>query len=225
MPLALDYSQWWRTWSLTESVVFTSIATGTNTPPQQALAVSHALRGQPSVKERAPTGGVYQGSDLLWCLPGALLGGQRPKPGDTVKDQDANGAVTWTVLNQDYDQIDQVWQLYCVNLQLHFQLYESCTFKSPTNAQDAAGSRVPTFAQSGSAVNCRFQLTGEDQAAERGKILWKKTYDLFLAEEVSGLTHEWQCLDSSGEVYEVISVRNRSRIDELSVVTLNLHGD
>ncbi|MCC6419280.1 MAG: hypothetical protein IT429_13680 [Gemmataceae bacterium] len=233
MPLNLSYENDWQYWDATEKVVFTSITTGSNAPPQQSLTVAKALRGQPSFKERAPSNGVYTGSDLTWLLPGALLAGKRPKPGDTIKDQlPGTAQTTYTVLNPQHDQLDDVWQCYTVALSLHYQLKDTCTFwkhNSAATQQDAAGSRVPSFTQdttvgASGTVDCRFQLVGESPVEGRGKRLHRCEYKVYLAEEVD-LTGEWQIRDSSSNVYQVVSYAGRQTIDSLSEVTCERFGD
>lgn len=233
MPLNLSYENDWQYWDFPERVTFTSIATGTNSPPQQSLTVAKAVRGQPSIKERAPSNGVYTGADLTWLLPGALLAGKRPKPGDTIRDQlPGNAQTTYTVLNPQHEQIDDVWQCYCVALALHYQLRQTCTFWRHTPAatqQDAAGSRVPSFTQDTSVgasgtVDCRFQLVGESPVDARGKRLHRYEYKVYLAEEID-LTPEWQIRDADGNVYQVVSYAGRQTIDSLSEVTCERFGD
>ncbi len=226
MPLAIDYSADWQYWDFTESVTFTSTATGTNSPPQQSLTVAKALRGQPSFKERAPSGGAYQGSDVQFLLPGALLAGKCPKPGDTIKDQRST-QTTYTILSVEHDGLDDVSQCYAVAFSIHHQLRETCTFwrHDPTRTQqDAAGSRVPAFVQVGDAVDCRFQLVGESPVEGRGKRLHRYEYKVYLAEEVD-LTPEWQCRDADSNVYQVVSYEGRQSITDLSVVTCERFGD
>lgn len=227
MPLNLDYSGDWQYWDFTEPVTFTSIATGTNSPPQQVLTVSKALRGQPSFKERAPSGGAYSSADLTWLLPAALLAGKAVKVGDTIRDQQP-AQTTWTVIGPlDFDQVDQVYQAYTVALSIHHQLASAVTFwrHDPTRSQqDAAGSRVPVFVQVGDAADCRFQLESETVEEGRGKRLWKKTYKVYLAAEVD-LNSEWQLRDTDGAIYQVVDYTGRASITDLSVVTCERFGD
>jgi hypothetical protein len=179
------------------------------------------MRVDPTTRERAPTGGVYAAADTKWLLPGPLLGTVRPKPADTILDGDG---VTWTILAPEFDKSDRVWSCYSIALAIVHALADSVTLWRRTNAQDAAMSRVPTFAQVGSAVDARIQLTAETETQERGKALWKKTYDIYLASELDA-TAEDQVRDAAGNVYQVESIRNRERIDELSVITCTRNPD
>lgn len=231
MPLTLNSSRDWAYWDLTEVVTFTSVTTGTNSPPQQSLTVAKALRGQPSFKERAPSGGAYQGSDVQFLLPGSLLAGKRPKPGDTIKDQRST-QTTYTILSVEHDALDDVYQCYTVALSIHHALRDTCTFWKHDTArsqQDAAGSRVPVFTQdttvgASGTVDCRFQLVGESPVDARGKRLHRYEYKVYLAEEID-LTPEWQIRDSSSNVYQVVSYAGRQTIDSLSEVTVERFGD
>jgi hypothetical protein len=213
MALDLDFSEDYLVWDKTETV---TLRTQTDPGFYEQLWDLTALRGQPSQKERAPTAGVYTGFDLLWCVPGRLLPVDVvPRPADIVRD----GTETdWTVLSLDHDRLDDVWQLYSVNLVLAHGLKDTVTVWAPGTSQDAAGSRKPSFSASSGSYAARIQLVNEEPTEERGKRLHKRSYEIYLAAEVAGLTHEWQIRDAAGTVYQVTRYRNRSRIDELSVV-------
>ncbi len=232
MTLEMDYSADFADWDLAEPVAVASVGTALDGAPAAQSFVT-ALRAQPSVKERAPTGGVYAGSDLTWLLPAPLLLGLVPKPGDTITEQQpADRTVpgpapelTWTILTLGFDQLDRLWSCYAVNLVLAYQLRSAATFFRPVTNQDAAGSRKPSFFRLPADIPCRFQLTSEDVTQERGKRLWVGMYDVYLASEVTGITSEWQVRDPDDHVYEVLGTRNRQRIDELSLVQCRRTGD
>lgn len=214
----LDYSLDYLLWDFPEAATLTSVRDGQDL----TAAVTHALRGQPSIKERAPTGGVYTGTDLLWLLPGVLLGGLTPKPGDTVTDA---AGVIWTILQPEYDQLDQMWQCYAVALAIAHDLRDRVTLWKPATEQDAAGSRSSDHVQVGPERSARVQLVSEAPAEGRGKKLWVRTWRVYLAAEAGRVTHEWQVRDADGVIYEPSAVENRSRIDELSVIVCVTEGD
>lgn len=226
MPLSLDFSADYLLWDFAEAVTVTSVGTaaaGGNWP----LLVSHALRGQPTFKQRAPSGGAYVGADCRWLLPDALLAGRAAKAGDLIRDHQTP-SVTWTVIDPGFEQLDRTWDLYCLSLSIHHRLRDRCTAwrHNPSRpAQDAAGSRLLSPEQAGDAIDCRFQLVSEAPVEGRGKRLWRSEWRVYLSEEIDGLTHEWQLRDAGGNVYQVLGVENRQRLDEVPVVTAERFGD
>lgn len=219
MAIPLDWSADYLSWDFQERVTFTSAAAGGRA--EVSFPVEPTLRGQPTAKERAPTGGAYAGSDLQWLLPFPMLRGNAVKPADTVTA--ADGTV-YTVLQPGYDQLDQVWDCYSVALSIAHQLADRLTVWAPANAQDRAGSRVATYAQTYGPTDARFQLVDESQEEARGKQLWRRTYEAYVAAEVE-LTNECQVRDGDGNVYQVTGYKNRGRIDELSVISCVRYGD
>ncbi len=225
MPLELDYSNDYLLWDFTEAITLTRVSVVSGEDEWENVPIEYALRGQPAMKERAPTAGRYTGADLLWLIPAAILETDVdiPKPADVIV-ADAEPDTNWTILHRDYDQLDRVYQCYAVNLAIAEQLYERVTLWKPVNAQDATGSRLPTFYNHGPSIAARVQLESEEPTEERGKRLWVRKYSVYLEMEVVGVTHEWQLRRADGTILDVTGYRNRGRIDELPVVSCSSEG-
>ncbi len=209
MTLAMDFSADYVLWDLAEAVTFTASATAGNTN----VSVATALRAQPEERERAPSGGVYAGFDLTWYLPGPLLSGHSPKPGDLVTD---GSSVPYTVLKTNYDQLDKVWVLYTVDLILANDLRDTVDIYGPTDGQDAGGARVPSFAPVYSSLAARVQEVQGEVATERGKHGTRQRFDVFLTTRVSVTIHHQ--VRKGATIYSVTGWRNPDRIDELMVL-------
>lgn len=213
MALALDCSTDYATvYDFPESVTLGVRQAG---DAYGAVQVAKAFRGQPSVKERAPSRGVYQGADLLWLLPARELSGAVPKPSDVVTD---GQGVEWTLLTADYDQLDRVYACYSLNLVVHLGLYDAVNLYRPTATQDAAGSYVFSAVPAYTGLVARVQEQQGEFAEGREVRGTTRTYEIYLARNVT-VTTDYYAEDRSGNRYDVLSWRNRERLDEAMVLT------
>lgn len=213
MTLSLDFSSDYLLWDLTEAVTFRS----KRRLGEVSQAVSVALRGQPSRKERAPTNGVYSGYDLNWLLPGVLLGTVVPKPGDRI--EDAAGTY-WTILSQDYDQLDKVYACYTINLTLAFDLRDTISIYGPDTSQairDNAGSYKPAFKVIHQGKAARVQESNAGFTEERGRRGDLLSFEIYLEDNLA-LQSDYYVQDEAGNIYDITGWRNKERIDDLMVV-------
>lgn len=183
------------------------------------VIVVNALRRAPQYIEQAPSRGVYVAAKLNWLLPGLQLSGYRPSPADTLID--GNNTV-WTILAAFPLAAEQVWRVETIDLTLAFGLYDVAALLRPTNVQDAAGSRVPTFAAVYQGVPARFQLVTADVKDERGLRFTGRHYQVYVLSQLDLLIED-RLADQAGNVYEVKGWHNPQRIDELQVIDAELH--
>lgn len=218
MPLTMDFSADYELWDFTEAVTLRRRS-------KTAVAdrpVATALRAQPSQRERAPSNGIYAGTDLAWHLPGPLLSSAHPpRPGDQVLDA---AEIVWTILSLDFDQADQVWRLYTLDLTLFHGLRDSGTFYGPdpsADNKDSAGSYVPAPIAVHSEVVCRLQELDTQPVEERGRRGELKRFVLYLAEDLD-LQADYYFEDAEGRKFDVVSWRNKESIADVQTVDLEL---
>jgi hypothetical protein len=221
--LTIDLENAYRYWPNREYICLISNRTASDSGGDVLECMVEAKRFELDFKELAVGGGAYVGEDIVWLVPAALLPPDFTiKPSDQAKDGEGS---TWDVLNVSYEALESAWALICRDPVIVHHLRDTFTVWSPTNTQDAAGARTPTFADSGTTYNGRFQLVRESPFDGRGKRLVKRDYQLFTAVEISGLTHEYQIKDASSNVYEVVSYTNRAKLGELSMIECVRYGD
>jgi len=229
MPLPMNFSGDFALWDFTES--------GTFTPghrpgsPAVPYAIATALRAQVNDREKSPSGGVYQGFEVNWFLPGPLLaaaGAPNPQPADVWTD--AQG-VLWTVLVANYDRADQVWQLGTVDLVLANNLRDTVDVQRPTLSYDAAGGVVrhwpdgnaPGVTPGGqtvyAAVPARVQPLTQEVVDERGLRAFRGNYAVILGQQLDLVREDrLKVTLSSGTAYlDVRGTHDPQRIDELPV--------
>lgn len=221
--LTIDLDNAYTLWPNREEVCYTSNRTASDAGGDVLECFLQAKRFELDFKELASGFGAYVGEDIVWLVPHALLPtGVTPKIGDQIKD--STGA-TWDVLGESHEALESAWGLICRDPVIVHHLRDTFTVWTPTNTQDAAGARTPSFANSGTTYNGRFQLQSEAPFDGRGKRLLRRDYQLFTASEISGLTHEYQIQDASSNVYEVTRYTNRAKLGELSVIECVRYGD
>lgn len=209
-------------WPNRETVAFTSNRTASDAGGDVLTTQLQAKRFELDFRELAVGGGTYAAEDIIWLIPATLLpAGIEPKMSDTIRDAANN---TWDVLNVSYEALESAYACISRDAVIVHNLRDVVTLWAPTNAQDTSAARVPTFAQSGSDINARIQLVSETFREERGKRLNVKTYEIFVATELT-LTHEYQIRDASSNVYQIIDYTNRARLGELSMIRAERFGD
>lgn len=214
MALTVDFSgDYDDVWDKTEAITYRS----KNRFIYSNTSVTKALRAQPTERERAPTGGVYTGFDLIWVISDTLLT-STPKPGDLVKD---SSELEWTVLTAEYDQLDQVWNLTTVDLSLANDLKDKIDIYQPDSTVDTAGAYNPTFTTKYASLNCRIQEISGSESEQRGLRGTLKRYEIYLAKQVEVSTR-FYAQDSEGNKYDIVSWSNPDRIDELQVLSCEL---
>ncbi len=207
-------------WDNTEPVTYTS----TRKTGSMAASIAIARKRSVTLKEQAVSGGVYQGSDIVFLLPGKLLSpslGQL-KEADVVTDRDG---IAWTVLSAQGQRRGlkgyAVWRLTCRALAIVYDLRDLATFERYMGVLDPAGIEVKAWrpVPNGAGVSCRVQRISDQQAEERGIRGNEVLYEIYLAAELDLTVKDrvnWPA--ALGGYLEVRSIKNRQRIDELSVV-------
>jgi hypothetical protein len=193
-----------------ETVTFSNVtraATFTQT-------VASAWRTAVSNVERLASSGVYTSYDSLFRLPFDTMGTATPKPADLITTSDGT---IFTILTVDKYKFGGSWKCVARNLSLAYDLRDLVTILNGVTTIAADGSKVTTHTTASSNVPARIQPITVSQVDERGKRGFQKQYEVTL-----GIQYDFNdddlIQDADGLKYEVISWRNKSRIDELQTV-------
>lgn len=212
MTVSIDHSDDWQVWDGLETVTYASTRTATGAGGNAyAIVTAAALRADTQQSETEPSGGRYAKGRLVWDLPASYLPGIECKPGDTLTDARND---TWTVLESRWQVQGTIYRLETINLAVAYDLRELVSITRPTNTQDAAGGRVPTFAAVYSGVQARIQETTADVTDGMGRRQARRTYQVFIGSRPTLLIED-RLVDSAGVVYEITGWHAPDRIDQL----------
>ena len=209
MPLTLDLSADYAVFDNLEAITYTAVKNAGNVTASIPKALKRAL----NFKELAASGGVYTSKDGKFIVPTTLLTAASivPKPADLITDGDG---VVWTVLEANTQVFDTVAHCVVRAMAIAYDLRDLVTIKRPTNSQDAAAGRMPTFADLYTSLACRIQEQDGSEQVERGKRLTRKTYTIFLGQQVSVETTD-RVMDADSNIYEIKAWRNPDQIGQL----------
>lgn len=189
---------------------------------------ANALRRQPSIKERAPSNGAYQGADLNWCIPSVnLVGTGDLKPGDRVVEEDGT---EWVALTVEHATFRSFWRLYTINLCIHHDLRDLVEIQEPTITYDAAGGPVrlwPDGATPGGRVSyaalaAKVQKLEDTVVEERGLHGFNGSHAIYLSQEVA-ITKQAR-VKFEGQYFDIRAMRNPLRLDEVPVLDADLRA-
>lgn len=219
----LSFADNYLQWDNTEPVTYRSVRkTG-----EMVDTIPIARRRKLTVKDMA-TGVVgYQTGDIAWLVPQALLSPSlgRPKEADIIVDQLGR---PWTVLTADGQSDDsngpQTWRLTCRNVVIAFDLKDTVTIERAVSNLDASGTDVRTWQPLYSGITCRLQPVDQDIATERGITDLQGKYLIYLSQEVQVVMRDRVNVGAKapGGYLEILSYRNRERIDELPYLECKL---
>lgn len=210
MPVDLDISDDFAVWDGAESMTFTSRRTAAGSNGDATEASVLALPAMVSGAELAPAGGVYAGYDQVWWIPAKLLS-VAPKPADVLADKDGSAL---TVLKAELRGQRSYWRVTTRNLVLAFDLRVKVSVLRPTNAQDAAGGRVPTFAAVYSNVPARIQEVRDEEVEVFGRRGVQTVYKVYVAQQLD-VTTEDLLQDAAGTKYQIVAYSDGNLIDKL----------
>lgn len=219
--MALD----WRTWDITEPVVFESVrptgpadSRGDVAEAGVVTAVPVAKRLDMTSRELAASGGAYQSGDVTWLIPSVFLP-SGAEPGDVIQ---VGQSERWNVLDTTFNREDYVWELKARNPAVAYNLRDVIDIERPTITYDAAGAAVMLFpsgpAPNGGAVRypkllCKVQPLESDIAEERGIRGTQTKYQVYLSRQVVVVQYDrvnWQ-----GTILDILATHNPERIDEM----------
>lgn len=212
--LTLDHSLDYRIWVNRETVTLTQVDLAGDT----ITSGIDAKRRPVGAKEAAASFGVYTQTDTNWYLPATLVTG-RVRPRDRITD--ADGTV-FTVLEAPLLNLGSIWKCVSRDLVLTAGLRDLVAFQRPTNAQDAAGNREPTFATLAQDVPARVQETARTVKDALGRRVTEVTYSVWV-DRTLAVTHEDRVLwtpagESSPRVLEIQGTKDAENIQALFMV-------
>lgn len=105
MPNALDVSDWYLHVDNTEAVTLRPI---TNEVAGSDVSITHALRRGLTRDERGSLA-TYDGNEVAWNLPNALMGGTEAKPTYKI----IAGSETWTIISVQKLAWGTRWRCVC----------------------------------------------------------------------------------------------------------------
>jgi hypothetical protein len=91
MPNVHDVSDAYLDWENTEAVTLTTYVNEVAAAP---VSISHALRRGLTRDDRGSLA-TYEGNEVVWNLPNALMSGSQARPGDLI----TAGSEVWTILS------------------------------------------------------------------------------------------------------------------------------
>lgn len=179
------------------------------------------------VSEQDPTEGVYLSRNVQFDLP----------VGDAIYPGDSEPTVGMLIVDDD----DAAFLIQSVRQPKHSDYWGCMTRESmisstlgldntvtlfpAVDTQSAAGSLIrkhlvpdASFTNVAAKIMLRSSPVGDDWAQRQ----FEETYDVYVAEEVGQLRAGDVLKDENQKVYEIVSYRNRDRIDELSVIECKL---
>lgn len=218
--MQLNLSQEYKVWDNIESVQYQSTRKTGN-----ALDSIPVVKRRPlTVKERATSGGVYQGADAMFLVPVVLFNLGLPKPADVITDKDGNAftVLDWTGQKRDSSGYT-TYKIHAVNLAIHYDLSDVITFERYVSTLDASKTELKTWRPLYSNVPCRVQRLDDEVGQERGIRGTATRYNIYLAQDLSLVTRDRAAWPAAlGGYLEVRKLTNRQRIDELSLVEAEL---
>ena len=203
-----------------ETVTYVSVRNAGDVEVEVPLAVGYDL----TLRELMASGGRYQATDMNWTLRLATLtgAGVAAKPGDRIVRADGS---RYTVLDRTTTAFAGFVKATARNMAVHHDLSDACDWyePGPTQGQDDAGHREPTWVPRRLGLVCRFQPQASEPAEAHGKRVTQTRYvAVFEDAAVAEATHEgqlrWSPVPGEVRVLEVLAVRNAERIDELTQV-------
>mgnify|MGYP000181447598 CR=1 FL=1 len=201
-------------WDNRESVSHISVRNSGNV----TTSVSDAKRRALSFKEVVSAGGAYVSNDLVWLLPVAVLNGATPKPADKIVDSDA---VSWTILDASLNTWRTWYRCTCRSLVLAYDLRDTATLMRPTNNQDLAGGRVPSYAAAVSDVPVKVQEAEASVEERFGKRQGVRRFTAYVGDRLYPQAND-RLVTSDGTIYQITAWRNAGNIDVLMELDLEI---
>lgn len=186
------------------------------------VSVSTALRLPVSNRERLASQGVYTSLDRMWCLPGPLLSGHTPIPGDQILDADE---VSWTILEiSGYSELTDTHNCLTRNLVLANGLTDSIDIETATVTQTATGAKINTWATKYSGIRCRMQPEQTEDMDGRGKKATQIRYLIPVERQIDprNSAGDWGRVKFGSQYLEITGYKQSERIDELPIIEATL---
>lgn len=184
----------------------------TRTAGNVDVSLGNAIPYPVTIREQAASGGRYQAGDVTWSLRTAELGTVQPKPADLIIDE---AGARWTILEATPAAFASFVRAVCRNLAIAYDLRDAIDIyrPDPTQEDDAAGNREPSFLPLSLGAICRVQETARRTVDTLGKLSAEVDYVVYLEQQIA-LTHEDQ-IRWNGKVLEIIGSVDPDRIDVL----------
>ncbi len=134
------FNRFWRdynfpnsymSWAHTEGITLNKLNYSPGGGVVTATSISDSYRGIPTQKELAPTGGTYQGAEVIFRIPGTLLDPITPLPADQIVDEDG---VIYSVLWVHKVLLTEEWRCFVIDLSIY--LPDSINIERPTYTRD-----------------------------------------------------------------------------------------
>lgn len=210
----MDLSGDWRVWDNRESITYVVESRSGDTSHSVADCKRRAL----TFRELATSGGAYTAGDRAWLIPVQRLpSGVTPKIADRVLDA---GGTAWTVLDAGLNTWQTWWRLTTRNIVLAAGLTEDLTLWQPTNGQDDAGVRQPTYTLAATVVG-RVQEVEASAQEQMGKRQTVRRFQAWVGQRVYPSV-DWQLRDAAGQVYQIAAWRGADRWDVLQELDLEI---
>lgn len=211
MTLQYAFGSAYTVWPRAEAVSLQKLAGTPDGAVSTSTSVGTAHRGVANQAERARTAGSYQGCEVIWRLPIALLGSVVPRPADVVVD---GAGVKYAVLWAHLANLTQEYRLFTVNLSIY--LPDTITVKRAQVTRDNARGVVLTYSATPYTLSARAQTVREEIVTVRNMRQVRREYEIILPQQATINPNDkvtFGNIDLTIEEYV-----NTNRIDEFPVL-------
>jgi len=219
MNTSTDYLAWDNTESITYTVYGqTQLNVGYTQPYTLARAKRRSISNADIPSQKT---GILTADDLVWLIPAAIVPAEvRPNVNDYITD---SAARKWTVLSTQLNNLKSTWRLVTRDLVFAEKLFDTLSLYRPTNAIDAAGSRVVTYTLIQDNIPGRVQETGTETSDGFGKKSLKTRYDVYCGVRINWKATD-QLRDNKSRVFQIISGSAPDIIDLMQVLTVEVQS-
>ena len=166
-----------------------------------------------------PSDAAYLQRMVEWHLPttGVAID---PRPGDTITDA---GAVIWIIQTVRPPEFGDFWGLDCLESTITADpaLADKVSLWTTTDVIDGFGGKATTFTRDPALrdIDAKIVLRESVPVTEMGQRDFVEQYDIYVDTDLGTLRNGDQVRDDvTGDIYTIVSWRNRFQIDELSVI-------
>lgn len=199
---------------------------GLETIDLNEVSIPNTYRLEEKEAEQAPAEGVYQSRNVEWHLPfgPTIYPAGTPKIGDIVTDNDDQ---TYVVLEVRPPFLSDFWGIQTRGLVISeaFDLNDTISLFSVVIKVDEFGSRKASHDDDPDSdfvnVPCKIQIRPvEIVIARGGKQQFQRNFDIYCERDID--VHIGDILkDQNMNKYDIVSWKNRERIDEMSHIVAN----